>query len=300
MEPVDNLKVALVVLNYKRLGDTLEFLSSASHLKTKGFILETIVVDNGSEDGSQEALSKLKNIQFLETNENLGFSGGMNVGIRHALKRGATYIIIINNDTICDQDLIINLMKGTKKFDIISPKIYFAKGYEFHKDRYKQGQLGKVVWYAGGKIDWENVIGIHLGVDDVDNGQFSKSHQIDFATGCCMLISKTVFEKNGFLDEDYFLYLEDLDFCVRAKKTGFKIGFEPDAILWHRNASSIGGSGSTLQNYYIFRNRLIFASKYASFKTKLALVKHILSKANDRTIRKALLDFILHKYGRKK
>ncbi|MEX2028047.1 MAG: glycosyltransferase family 2 protein [Candidatus Curtissbacteria bacterium] len=293
-------KVSVVVLNYKGLPETLECLESLRRCEEDGNDVEIVVVENGSEDGSVEALSKIKDIHLVVNENNLGFSGGMNIGIKYALRRGSDYVIILNNDTIVEKELIVNLAKEASKADIVSPKIYFAPGFEFHKARYKKSDLGKVIWYAGGRIDWQNILGRHIGVDEVDRGQFDNNRQIDFATGACMLIRKETFAKIGFLDEKYFLYLEDMDFCVRARKKGLKITFAPRAILWHKNAISSGGSGSKLQDYYFTRNRLLFAAKYATLRTKLAVLKQSILWSSDKIKRKAFFDFLVLNFGGKK
>lgn len=295
---MDKLKIAIVVVNYRGLADTLDCLDSLRQVVGKVDI-EIIVVENGSDDGSREALANLKDIHLVTSFENLGFAGGANLGINYALKRNADYIIILNNDTIVDKLAVSKLVQATRAGDIISPKIYFAPGFEFHKSRYQKNELGRVVWYAGGKIDWDNIIGIHLGVDQVDRGQFKTRQVIDFATGCCMLVKRSVFEKIGLFDEKYFLYLEDLDFSTRAQKANFKIIFEPQAIIWHKNAGSVGGSGSKTQDYYITRNRLLFAAKYARIRTKFAVLKQIIKSASDQTKRQALLDFLILRLGKK-
>lgn len=291
------MKIAFVVLNYKGLEETLECLESLRRCEKGGNEVEVIIVENGSEDGSYEALSKLTDIELIANSKNLGFSGGMNSGIEYAIKRQADYVIILNNDTVVDKNLIVNFAKLAQKSDIVAPKIYFAPGFEYHKSRYKKSDLGKVIWYAGGFVDWQNILGRHIGVDEVDSGQFGKSKEIDFATGACMLVKREVFEKIGLLDEKYFLYLEDMDFCVRAKKAGFKIIYDPKAILWHKNAISAGGSGSKLQDYYFTRNRLLFAFKYAKLNTKLAVLRQTLKQSSDKIKRDALFDFLLMKFG---
>lgn len=290
------IKIAIVVLNYNGLENTLECLDSLKRIDKKGFNSEIIVVDNASTDGSTEALSKIKDIHLINNLTNLGFCGGNNIGIKEALKRGVSHVLILNNDVIVKEDFLSSLLKI--KFDIASPKIYFAAGFEFHKGRYKKEDLGKVIWYAGSKIDWQNIIGVHVGVDEVDRGQFKKSCQIDLATGACMLVKRAVFEKIGYFDEKYFLYLEDMDFCVRAKKAGFKIFFQPQAVIWHKNAKSTGGSGSNLQDYFITRNRLLFAVKYAKLRTKIAVFRQIASQFQDTIKRKALIDFLKFNFGR--
>src|SRR3989344_1872147 len=292
------MKLAIVILNFNGLDDTLACLDSIRKLKNDDIFLETIVVDNFSSDGSQEALSKIRDVAFIQNQDNLGYAGGNNVGIKYALKRKADAVLILNNDTIVEPKLIANLVAALNQGDLISPKIYFAKGFEFHKSRYLQIDLGRVIWSAGGEIDWANILGKHLGVDEVDRGQFAKRKQITFATGACMMVKREVFEKIGCFDEKYFLYLEDMDFCVRAKNAGFKIIFEPSAVLWHKNASSSGGSGSILQDYFITRNRLFFAFKFASIRTKFALFRQILGQIRSPIKRKALADFLTFNFGK--
>src|SRR3990167_2215035 len=189
------MKLAIVILNFNGLDDTLSCLDSVRKLKSDNIFLETIVVDNFSSHGSQEALPKIKDISYIQNQDNLGYAGGNNVGIKYAIRRRADAVLILNNDTIVDQKLILNLVTVLDKGDIISPKIYFAKGFEFHRSRYASKNLGKVIWSAGGEIDWSNVLGKHLGVDEVDKGQFAKRKQITFATGACIFVKREVFEK---------------------------------------------------------------------------------------------------------
>ena len=291
------MKIAVVILNYNGLENTLECLESIKKCERLSHKIEIIVVDNASQDGSQEALSNLKDIYLVQNADNLGYSGGNNVGIKKALGRNAQAILILNNDTLAEKSLIINLAQALKSADIASPKIYFAKGFEFHKKRYKEDELGRVIWYAGGRIDWDNIIGQHIGVDEVDTGQFAKSAEIDLATGAAICVKREVFEKIGVFDEKYFLYLEDMDFCVRARRANFKIVYAPKAILWHKNAGATG-SGSLLQDYYFTRNRLLFAAKWGKLRTKIAVARVILGKIGDPTKRKAFFDFLTFNFGK--
>ncbi|MEK7112137.1 MAG: glycosyltransferase family 2 protein, partial [Patescibacteria group bacterium] len=194
-----SVKVSIVILTWNGLKDTLLVLKDIGGLSTNGITCEAIVVDNGSTDGTEEALKgyKLPNMKFrlIETGRNLGFAGGNNVGIKDALKRGSDLVLLLNNDVILEKNLIVQLTKDAMsdpKIGIVSPKMYFAKGFEFHKDRYKKDQKGKVIWYAGGDIDWDNVYSSHRGVDEVDRGQYEKICDTDFANGACALIKKEV------------------------------------------------------------------------------------------------------------
>lgn len=271
-------KVAIVILHYGNQELTKECLASATELRTGNLGLITIVVNNNPKENLDKLKKRFKNITFLETRENLGFAGGNNFGIKYALKNGAGFAFILNNDTVLDKDLLVQLIFATGgsvsggKVAVFGPKIYFAPGYEYHKERYKTGDLGKIIWYAGGIIDWQNILTSHRGVDEIDSGQYDTQEETDFVSGCAMLVSREVFEKVGLFNEDYFLYLEDLDFCQRVKEAGFKIIYAPQAKLWHKNAGS-SSAGSPLHDYFFARNRLLFGMKYGRLRTKLALLR---------------------------
>jgi GT2 family glycosyltransferase len=297
-------KVFVTLINYNSNQATSDCLQSLEEINTAGFALDVVVVDNASSEKFTEN-KEYKNftLKIIRSEKNLGFAGGQNLGIKFALDNDADYVVVLNNDVILDKDLIVELLKTfetNKDCGMVSPKIYFAKGYEFHKDRYQQNELGKVIWYAGGKIDWQNVIASHRGVDEVDKRQYEKVAETDFASGCCEMIKRKVLEKVGLFDERYFLYFEDNDLSQRAKAYNFKILYQPKAIMWHLNAGSTGGSGSTLHDYYITRNRLLFGFKYSSLRTKLALGKEsfrdILSGRPWQ--KKGALDFYLRKFGK--
>lgn len=290
------------LINFKGKENTIDCLNSLEKIARDNFELSVVVVDNGS----TEKLSLPKysfSLKILESEKNLGFSGGHNLGIKFALENGADFVLVINNDTYVDRNLIFELLKSidsSPAVGIAAPKIYFAPGFEFHKKRYKKNDLGKVIWYAGGKMDWKNVLASHRGVDEIDKGQFDKTGQTDFASGCCMLIKRDVFENIGFFDERYFLYYEDNDLCQRARKKGFEIIYNPMAFLWHKNASSAGGSGSDLQDYYITRNRLIFSMKYAQFRSKIALLREALGLfiSGRKFQKRGIFDFFTQNLGR--
>ena len=298
-------KVAIVILNFNGYKDTIECLESLNKLSIDNFEPLVVVVDNGSESKFKVQSLKFKvgEIKVIRNEENLGFSGGNNIGIKYALEQGSDYILILNNDTFVDKNLVKELIKtadSDTKIGIVSPKIYFAKGFEFHEGRYKKDELGCVFWYAGGIMDWKNLIGYHKGVDEVDNGQYDKIEETEISTGCCMMVKKEVFEKIGMLDERYFLYYEDSDLNLRAKKAGFKIIYSPKAILWHKNAGSGEGSGSSLQDYYISRNRLIFGYQYGSLRLKFALLRESfgLLISGRKWQKRGILDFYLRRFKR--
>ncbi len=294
-------RVGIVILHFSHKDLTSKCLDSVAKLQISGFELQTIVVNNNPKENLSSLKEKFPKITLLESPKNLGFAGGNNLGIKKALKNKADFILILNNDTLLDKNLLVSLLKtaeSKKQSGIIAPKIYFAPDHEFHHDRYQTQERGKVIWYAGGLIDWQNIICSHRGVDEVDHGQYDMLSETDFASGCAMFVKKEVFNQIGLIAEDYFLYMEDVDFCQRAKEAGFKIFYEPKAKLWHINAGS-SAVGSELQDYYLGRNRLIFGLRYASLKTKLCLIKESLFLLYKGRVwqKTAIKDFYLRKFS---
>lgn len=292
-------KVAIVTVNYNGKKDTLEFLESLKKLPTINYQLLTIVVDNGSTDGLvSELVKNYPEVDVLQNGENKGFAGGYNRGINYALIWGADYILIINNDCLIkDGNLLDKLIKTAQsdpKIGLVSPKIYFAKGFEFHKDRYAPSDLGHVVWYAGGHFDWDNIGSIHRGMDEVDTGLYDEVSEQVIISGACVLIKKEVFEKIGGFDEKYFLYFEDSDFIKRAKDDGWKIYYNGQVSLYHKVSQSTV-IGSKVTDYYHTRNRLIFGMQYGKFRTRFALLREALwlFLFGRKAQRQGILDFYL-------
>lgn len=280
-------KVAVIILNYKLKMLTLNCLDSVLSSSYKNIL--PIIVDNNSEDGVKEALEKYSDVSFIQAGDNLGYAQGNNLGIKKALKENADFIFILNPDAEVTSNAINILVTSARKYGsaIFGPKIYFG-GKESNS---------KIIWYAGGKFDELNVIGAHMGVDEKDLGQYDKQEDVDFVTGAAMFVSKEVFEKVGLFDERYFLYYEDSDFCFRAKKKGFRSVYIPEATVYHANAKSTG-LGSSLQDYYITRNRMLFAEKFLSYRTRFALFREAIKNFKNLDRKKALIDFFLRKFGK--
>ncbi|MFH1280919.1 MAG: glycosyltransferase family 2 protein [Candidatus Beckwithbacteria bacterium] len=296
-------KICTVILEYQNPKMTLDTLDSLKKaLVPVGYTNQIIVIDNSPvPDGTLEiALKKRKSIQLIITNQNTGFAAGNNLGIKKGLKKKFDLFLLINNDVEVDKYFLKHLLKAAKSgADLVVPKIYFAKGYEYHKDKYKKSELGKVIWYAGGYFDWNNVFAKHIGVDEVDKGQYDRPKPIDFANACCLLVKREVFNTIGLFDSKYFLYFEDADFSYRAFKYGFKILYEPKSFIYHKSSTS-SGSGSKLHDYYITRNRLIFGMKYASLRVKFALIRQALKQiiSGREGEKQAVKDFFLNRLGK--
>jgi len=303
--------VVISLLNFNGKKNTLDCLESLGRIRKENFKLTIVVVDNASTDRSLKEIQNVKikmqndrlKFKIIGNKDNLGFAGGHNVVIKYALEGGADYVLTLNNDTYVDCNFLIELLKVAEKNDnvgILVPKIYFAPGFEYHKDRYNQKERGKVLWYGGGEMDWKNIAGRNRGVDMVDKGQFDKTEKTELATGCCMLVRREVFENVGLFDDKYFLYYEDSDLSMRAKNKRFEIIYVPNSRIWHKNAGSVGGSGSALQDYYITRNRLLFGFRYAPIRSKLALFRESLSLflRGRQWQKRGVIDFYLGRLGR--
>lgn len=292
-------KTAVIIPHYGDPALTIDCLKSLSRGKEK---FHTFLIDNSSRKDLVLQVQSLLPVTILRPEENLGFAGGVNLGIKQSLKENYDLIVVLNNDTVVQNETLSVLINSAQKLPrsgLISPKIYFAEGFEFKKNRYKPADLGRVIWYAGGIIDWQNIYASHRGVDQIDKNQYQKSEETDFATGCCLLIKREVVKKIGFFDENYYLYYEDVDYSVRAKLAGFGVYFEPKARLWHKNAISSKGPGSAVHQYYQTRNRLYFAGKFASPKTRMALFRESLRFViSDAVKRRAVIDYYLGHLGK--
>jgi len=300
-------QLAIVVLNWKQARLTVNTIESIKKITHRYFNYQIILVDNGSPDDSLSQLrqkySSAKNITIIANRHNLGYVEGNNTGIRYALKHHFDYVLVINNDVLVKPDFLDKLVKQAKsnpKIAILGPKIYFAPGYEYHH-HYPRPQLGKIIWSVGGRIDWQNILGSNIGIDEFDQGQYDhqNSSSIDFISGCCFLIKKTVFQKIGLFDPRYFLFLEDADFCQRAKKSAYQLAVVPSSVIWHLNSQTTG-AGSHLHDYFLSRNRLLFGLQYAAARTKFALFREslkIIFTSPSVWHKRGVIDFYRRKFG---
>ncbi|MGB9902666.1 glycosyltransferase family 2 protein [Methanothrix sp.] len=244
-----------IILNYNNYLDTKECIESIHHSIHPVDCI--ILVDNGSKDGSIEKLEKeygLSNkIKIIKNKINLGFSGGVNIGIQQILRAtNVEYILLINNDALIDVNCLTELLKVASKSEdigIVGPRIFYFKD----NDR---------IWQGGGYFSK-----LKSGIVVPEKNRLSKQcladkeKEVDFISGCVMLVSKKVFEKVGLFDEDFFFYSEDVDFCLRAKKAGFSLFYVPSAIAWHKISNISKDRTSPFALYHLARSRLIMLRK---------------------------------------
>jgi GT2 family glycosyltransferase len=293
--------VSIIVLSYNGREDTLACLRSLDHLMYPN--VEVVVVDNASADGSVEAIrSAYPQTTIIETGANLGFTGGNNVGIKYALEHGADYIMLLNNDTIVAPDmlnLMVEVMEGDSSIGVTGPTIYYYNAPD-------------LIWSAGGKIDWSQGTTSMIGLNEEDKSQFGVSPRaVDFVTGCAMLVKREVWERAGLLDDQFFMYYEETEWCVRANRAGYKIMYIPSAMMWHK-ISIDERAASPRTYYYMTRNRLLFLRNTSvGYKTWLYIGGEYLrtfmswslrSKWQDRRplrriMLRAIKDYSLGKFG---
>jgi len=291
-------KVALVTVNLNGRKDTLELLDSLKNLDVKGFEFKVVVVDATHGEWLGDYINKkILNLDLIQAGENKGFAGNYNLGMRYASAWGADYILIINNDTLIgDKGLIKNLIKVLEDYpeaSVVSPKIYFAPGYEFFKERYSEAEKGRVIWYAGGSFDWGNVRSVHRGIDDIDKHKFDRIEKVGFVSGCCLMVKRETLEKNGYFDESYSSYFEDNDWQQRILLGGGNLYYCGSSYIYHKVSQTMG-VGSDQTDYLLTRNRLYFTAKYSSVRTKFAVLREaVRNLVNGRPAQKrAVWDFI--------
>ena len=261
------MKVVVVVLSFNSRKYIQECLQS---LKGQ----EIVVVDAGSTDSSADYIAtQFPDIKLITVKDNLGYAGGNNLGLKYALDNEADLVCVVNPDIVVAPEALSEAIKAmTDDVAVVASKVYFAKGFEFHKEKYAKNELGKVIWYAGADNDWDNVNAKHWGINEVDRGQFNKLKEIGYATGSSMLLRADVLRRVGLIDEKYFLYYEENDLCQRIKQAGYKLIYAPKSVVWHK-VGQAAGIGSNLADYYIVRNRMLFWMRWAPFRAKIALIR---------------------------
>jgi GT2 family glycosyltransferase len=288
-------RVFLIILNWNGWRDTVECLASCQQLTWPNF--KILVVDNGSSDDSEAQLrERFPDLDILQTGSNLGFAGGNNVGIRYALEQGAEYIWLLNNDTTVDPNalsaLVDALAQNAGAGMAVSKITYFTDPER--------------LWFAGGEWAPSQHLALHRGLDERDAGQYDIAGETDFATGCSLLFRASLVAAAGYLAEEYFLYWEDVDWSVRAKKRGWKILYVPGSRVRHKVSASVENN-SAIQTYYYFRGGLLFYRRHSPGSMLSFAVQHMAYALNQycrgrkhilRGYWAGMADFFLKRFGK--
>ena len=238
-------KLSIITVNYNGLKDTCALIESIPFNEN----MEVIVVDNASKQDEASIIQKLyPQIKVIQSEKNLGFAGGNNIGIKEAKGQ---FLFLINNDTVFKEfniEPLIKRLESSPNIGIVCPKIRFTWG-------------AKPIQYTGytplSKIAVRNQA---IGYGEEDKGQYDAPHPTPYAHGAAMLIKREAIEKVGLMPEDYFLYYEELDWSMMFTRAGYKIWYDPACTIYHKESQS-AGQNSPLRTYYITRNRLLLVKR---------------------------------------
>lgn len=256
-------KVTIVLVNYNDSRYMEEFFDSIHQQNYEN--IDVVLVDNASEDNS---LIWLKNNEpkatIIALDENVGFGQGCNIGAKWAIDNGAEYILLLNIDTVLKPDLVSKLVEAADSTTVTTALTYCG------------ARDAQEVWYSGGEIDYETANTFQK----MYKTDIAEVKEVDFISGCCMMIHRDIFAKVGYFKKEYYLYYEDTDFCVRLRQHNVKMKYISSTSLWHKvGGSSVGENETSCSTqYYVTRNRLLFADEQAEFfrRSNLSVIKSIL------------------------
>lgn len=258
---VAQIKVGVILVNWNGKADTLACVSSL--LNSTYPIEQIVVVDNGSTDGSvacfQTAFRSNPAIKLLALGSNTGFTGGNNAGLRYLAEQGCEAFWLLNNDTEVEPDTCGRLVKALTET---------GSGAVTAKILYHATSPARI-WYAGAWRDERTLRCPHRGSQEIDAGQYDAPAYVDFISGCSMMMSREAYEQVGGLDEIFFAYGEDYDWCMRASTKNIKLYYEPGAVVWHKvsgstsQRNSAGGKTHPIVFYLTNRNYMILFRRYS-------------------------------------
>lgn len=286
--------VAVILVNYNGYEDTIACIKSLQKITYPNY--KIIVVNNGSSEKPTEGQESFlrENTKYLDCTENKGFSGGNNIGMKYADAFSPKYYLLLNNDTEVKEDfldVLVDTAENNSDAGLVCGKIY---------QYYNPGHI----WFAGGTMDLERGITTHYRYNEEDRDFSDRVEEIDFATGCLWLLPVETVQKVGYMDESFFLYCEDDEYCLRLKKHGLKLLYCNRAVIYHKVSQSTGAN-SPMQQYYILRNKLYIIQKYAQKKGRakwklfVQYCKDILrGRKKLKTVLRAYMDYKKNKTGK--
>lgn len=261
---LSGMKVGVVTVTYQSSAFIPAFLQSLCAQSHENFLL--YVIDNASRDDSADLIRQSTDhrVRLIANGENVGVAKGNNQGIQAALEDGCELVLLLNNDTTFDSKLLEKLIRAyaTHPWGAVVPKIIF-------------NTPPNTIWYGGGHFQWRRgYSGEHWGMYKADSGQFDAPCTADYSPTCCMLVPRSTLEKVGLMDESFFVYFDDTDFCWRIRQSNLLIGYWPEATLVHHVGGSTGGDASPFSIFHVARNRMYFLKKH--FSPLLVSIWHLI------------------------
>lgn len=309
-------KVGIVIVNYRSEQEIQRCLESLRHIWYSNY--EIIIVDNSDCFSSRKKLFELKskyNFNLIFSVSNIGFAAACNLGIANFIKNGANYIWLLNPDMIVSRNALSVLVEKSEKDkenSILGSRVLLGpENLESNlEEDYHQGREFKI-WSVGGIVNFSGLQIDMPGHNEVDSSKYDQEQDFDYIAGCSLFFPISIIEKIGYLPEEYFLYYEETDWCLRAKQRSIKITYAPKSVVWHLFKPQKMQQSKTV--YYYNRNNLYFWSKFTNLGLKLKLsvlfkrlplVFYRCFKEEDEERRKGLLshvfayvDFLLGKMG---
>lgn len=263
---MDNSLVFIVIVNWNGLRDTLDCVASVYKMDYGNF--EVIVVDNGSADDSVPVIHETyPHLVIIKNNRNLGYTGGNNTGMRYAMDLGADYVWLLNNDAVVEPGSLSALVAVAEK----SPEIGLASPvirYYFDPD---------TVQHSGGYVDWKNFK--FLTLENREGSGDDRERGNVFLWGTALLVKRSVIDSIGYLNEKYFAYYEDMDYCVRAAGRGYRCAVADEAGIYHKDSRSTGSSRSPVQTFLRTRNVYFFWTGHLDRSEKWRYSRRFLADA---------------------
>lgn len=226
-------KVCVIVLNWNGWADTSQCVSSLQRVTYSNF--RVVVIDNGSTDDSVGQIRRaFPDIEVVEAGRNLGFSGGCNAGIARALASGADYVWLLNNDTTVEPSALLELVNKAcagPRTGAVGSAIHFAE----EPDRLQAWGGGRVNFWLGRSHTFDRPV---------------RDEAVQFITGASLLLSRAAIEDVGVLDEGFFMYWEDADYCFRLRRAGWRLVVAGQSKVWHKGSASVGSRSARMDNYF--------------------------------------------------
>lgn len=251
-------RVAAIVLNYNGREITLEAIGSLRRMTYPNF--DILHVDNGSSDGSSEAVAEaFPEVRTVGVEENIGPAGGLNLGMRAALDAGYDYLLFLNNDIEAAPEMLTEMVRvaeSSPEIACVGPKTYY------YADRSR-------LWSAGGILRFRQSATRERGMGEMDSGQYEEVEEVDYINGCAMLIERGPLEEVGYWDPQFQLAGEDADLCMRLKQRGYRCFYAPRAVLWHMVSPTLG-SYVPKRTFGSGRSTALFVRRYGRLRDWLS------------------------------